>query len=654
MLSSKKPCIALFLFTFSIGSFAQTGQIAIAHPVDNISVDGDLSDWPDDMVSYPIGGENGELWGDKPMDSTDFSATFKIGYNKKDKAIYIGVSVQDESFIIDKNENADFNTHDGNEIYLDIMHYPNGSPVIMRGVYGQTNTSFGYLPKIPEPLLKYREEGKNRYYEWKFLLGEYFDQYKSIGFDISVSDKDEDGSFSWLAWGKETGKMSSYNRLGDVFMLSEEVRFGKIEGTVGYDKSTKGKAKSVKIVSQENPNFWTQAIINDQGKYFCSLPQGKYIITPSSSVKSNFDESNPVIVEAKNKQTIKAKPLQVSMITPPSSLIGKEGVLKKEGMLNEEELEQFVTSYMKFYHIPGLSLAIVKDNKIIYTGAFGKKVAGFDDAVNKETLFEAASLTKPIFSYTVNRLAERGIIDLNKPLYEYFPYEPIAYDERYKLITARIVLSHRTGFPNWRSENEDRKLNINFTPGTAYRYSGEGFEYLKYVVQHITGKKIEEIIKEEVFTPLGIKNAQLTWTQDDNQSLIALPHTDGSTLRPKRIWRNPVVSSSLHINAENYCKFLLDLVNGAGLSEERHTDIFTIHSQPPANSSDSPMGLGVFIMETSDGLSYGHGGSNTGFTSNAVMYEKGKMGYVFLVNNQEAYPFDLALKAYLIEGNDGK
>ena len=91
-------------------------------------------------------------------------------------------------------------------------------------------------------------------------------------------------------------------------------------------------------------------------------------------------------------------------------------------------------------------------------------------------------------------------------MYTYLPFEEIEHDERYKLITARHVLSHQTGFPNWASMNPDGKIDIKFIPGTAYGYSGEGYEYLKRVVTKVTGKDIETILKEEVLDPLSLKN----------------------------------------------------------------------------------------------------------------------------------------------------
>ena len=118
-------------------------------------------------------------------------------------------------------------------------------------------------------------------------------------------------------------------------------------------------------------------------------------------------------------------------------------------------------------------------------------------------------MTKPLFAYIVLRLVDRGVLNLDTPLYTYLPYEDIAHDERYKLITARMVLTHRTGFPNWRSG----KLEIKFTPGTEVSYSGEGFVYLGKVVERLTGKKLAELSQQEVFTPLGIENASLVWNE---------------------------------------------------------------------------------------------------------------------------------------------
>ena len=103
---------------------------------------------------------------------------------------------------------------------------------------------------------------------------------------------------------------------------------------------------------------------------------------------------------------------------------------------------------------------------------------------------------------------EEGKLDLDRPLYKYYPYPDIAHDERYKQITARMVLSHQAGFPNWR-EDDGGQLKIHFEPGTDYRYSGEGYQYLALVLREITGTDwagLEALFQERVAEPLGLEH----------------------------------------------------------------------------------------------------------------------------------------------------
>lgn len=141
---------------------------------------------------------------------------------------------------------------------------------------------------------------------------------------------------------------------------------------------------------------------------------------------------------------------------------------------------------------------------------FGVKNAKIGLPVTAETVFEAASLSKPVFAYGVLKLIDQGKLGLDVPLTTYLPKPYIDGDERLNKITARIVLSHRTGFPNWRGKPS---LKICFTPGERFSYSGEGYIYLQRVVEHITGKPLNEYITEAVFTPLGMANSSYVWRQ---------------------------------------------------------------------------------------------------------------------------------------------
>jgi CubicO group peptidase (beta-lactamase class C family) len=206
-----------------------------------------------------------------------------------------------------------------------------------------------------------------------------------------------------------------------------------------------------------------------------------------------------------------------------------------------------------------------------------------------------------------------------------------------------MVLTHRTGFPNWR----EGKLDIKFTPGTQALYSGEGFVYLGKVVEKLTGKKLVDLCREEAFAPLGIENASLVWN-DNVARLTAAPHAGRSPLSKGRPGA-PNVAASLHIDAGNYAKFLIAVLQGKGLSEAISKEMLRPQSKVPDHEKAS-WGLGIAIERTPFGVTYGHGGKNTGFTSNSIMLKDGGLGYVVLVNNDDVKTIDNALLADLIAG----
>jgi len=151
-----------------------------------------------------------------------------------------------------------------------------------------------------------------------------------------------------------------------------------------------------------------------------------------------------------------------------------------------DSINIFLKARMDSLNIPGLSIAIINNSKVVYRQTFGYANLEKKIPVTNKTIFEGASISKSVFAFFAMKHVEEGKLDLDKPLYEYLPYPDIEYDERYKKITARIVLSHRSGFPNWRENEKDKKLKIKFEPGTAYEYSGEGYQYLAMVLKHKT------------------------------------------------------------------------------------------------------------------------------------------------------------------------
>jgi CubicO group peptidase (beta-lactamase class C family) len=178
--------------------------------------------------------------------------------------------------------------------------------------------------------------------------------------------------------------------------------------------------------------------------------------------------------------------------------------------------------WMRLANVPGVSLAIVERGGTTARG-FGVTRAGGTEAVNADTVFEAASLSKPVFAYLVLRLAAEGALDLDRPLGEYVDL-PNPSDAAARAITARQALSHTTGWRNWRTAR-DHVLTADFAPGSRFGYSGEGYYFLQRVVERVTGRGIVRLTRERVFEPLGMRRSAYM-SRPDLEVNRAEPHNN--------------------------------------------------------------------------------------------------------------------------------
>src|SRR5678816_1271441 len=164
--------------------------------------------------------------------------------------------------------------------------------------------------------------------------------------------------------------------------------------------------------------------------------------------------------------------LMLTLSIPCASQALQSGANGTEARTNTvQALEKEVPSLMAKADIPGLSIALIKDGKPYWNHGFGVKNSQTKEPVTAETVFEAASLTKPVFAYAVLKLVDSGKLDLDTPLNKYLPgrYD-VGDDPRLDQMTARHVLSHTTGFPNWRPRGS-ATIKMYFTPGDHFSYS---------------------------------------------------------------------------------------------------------------------------------------------------------------------------------------
>ena len=394
-------------------------------------------------------------------------------------------------------------------------------------------------------------------------------------------------------------EFSSTGNLGDIILLPANAKLATVSGKVNWDKPTKTPLPGqVRFQSTQNTRLWVQTTLDSTGTYSAELPAGKYEVTLGEVYyqhEENLYETAPgkrVIVDAPSSGAITAAAITIPS-DPVPDLIPAKGYFMISTRLKQVKYDRFIETYRKYYNIPGVSLALIKDGKVVYHKTYGVANTMTGQKVDENTLFEAASITKPVFSFAVLRLAERGIVDLDKPLYLYLPYEDIAYDDRYKLMTARHVLTHRTGFPNWRWGNEDRKLNLRFTPGTDYNYSGEGFEYLKMVVEKITGKKVEQVLQEEVITPIGLYHTFFS-KNDSLQRMVAYGHYNGLPSN-NELNESPGMAYSMHTEAKIFTRFMLYMLEQKGLKSQTYDTMFQKHSDFKYDSTDEKPKYPVYM-----------------------------------------------------------
>ena len=423
----------------------------------------------------------------------------------------------------------------------------------------------------------------------------------------------------------------------------------KIAGSFLWkDTSIKGYPSKVKIISLEtkaDPIFHS---VDSLGKFSFHLTKGKYSIKSELNYYwmgeelIRIDEKKSTITrEINSDQTIK---ILLDTIGWPNRSFEK-GVLVSE-KIDFKKIDEFMKERMEFFEIPGATLSLIKDNKVIYSQIYGVTNANTQQPVTSQTLFEAGSITKLVFAFAVMRLYERGEIDLDKPIYKYMPLEEYFEDERYKLLTPRIILSHQSGLSNWPRKNENGKYPFRFTPGEKYGYSGRAFEFLKMTLESITSKPIETILKEEVLEPLQISDMYFK----GNEMIEKYGSNGHKKYIPSPIFmaKRTMVAYTLQTKSEALAKFAIALSEKKGLKKETYNEMLKIHSQ---REDGTRWGLGVRIEDSPLGVNYGHSGSTgRGFIGNLVYYKNG-VGYTVITNAQMGGYLSLPLlNEFLITG----
>lgn len=310
------------------------------------------------------------------------------------------------------------------------------------------------------------------------------------------------------------------------------------------------------------------------------------------------------------------------------------------------DYQRKVQSWLTTYKVPAVGIGIINNGEIRQVMVFGDLKES--DPAPYNTIFQVASLTKPVTAMLTLKLVSIGQWQLDEPLYKYWTDPDVINDPRHLKLTTRHILTHQTGFDNWRWNNSSKKLIFNFDPGTKFKYSGEGFEYLKHALEHKFNMPLNSLADSILFQPLKMYDTWYVWNDNIDTSRYAVPHdTIGNMFD---IPKNPVpfASDFLKTTIENYCIFGTTFINGAGLSEDVYKDM--IRPQSTISKYES-FGLGWGIMKDLSNGEFAliHGGDDAGSHTIVILLPMSKRGLVVFTNGEKGTE---VIKKTIIESLD--
>ena len=323
---------------------------------------------------------------------------------------------------------------------------------------------------------------------------------------------------------------------------------------------------------------------------------------------------------------------QQSASVSPAVLPAKAAIAK---------LQTDIPSLLQQADVPGLSIALIRNGKLVWSGAFGVSNADTKKPVDANTVFEAASLSKPVFAYAVMKLVDEGKLALDSPLNGYLGNNyDVVNDDRINLITARRVLSHTSGFPNWRGNDRTKTLLIHFKPGEKFSYSGEGMVYLSRVVEKITGLRFEEFMQQYALRPLGMTASSYIW-RSRYDSLKAYRHDllgrlSGRNQPPDgkedTAHDDGNAAASLQTTAVDYARFVIALMKGYGLKKATWQQMLTPQIRVDSIYPPIAWGLGIGLETMPEGEYLWHWGDNGDAKAYVTAFLPEKNAVVYFAN----------------------
>jgi CubicO group peptidase (beta-lactamase class C family) len=326
--------------------------------------------------------------------------------------------------------------------------------------------------------------------------------------------------------------------------------------------------------------------------------------------------------------------------------------------LSAEAIDREVNALMGSAQVAGLQLALISRGHVTYANVYGWRDAAKKWPMTRSTVTYGASLTKAAFGFLVMQLVDERRIDLDKPIAVYLPkplptyprYADLAHDERWRRLTMRMLMSHTTGFANFRFIEPDRKLRFHHDPGTRYGYSGEGILLAQFVLESGLGLDVGAEMRKRIFDRFGMARSSMTWRADFEANYAENYQADGAPY-PHRRWDKVGAAGSLDTTAVDFAAFAAAAVRGEGLSRKaraemigRHVEVdserqFPTLGQPRTDrwkGIELGYGIGWGVFQTPYGQAFFKEGHDEGTANYVLCVAPEKACIVMLANDVRA------------------
>lgn len=314
-------------------------------------------------------------------------------------------------------------------------------------------------------------------------------------------------------------------------------------------------------------------------------------------------------------------------------------------------VQQTLQLLAKKHRICGVAVAVIKNRRLDRIDTATGCVPAL--TVHADSVFQAASLSKPVFAYAVLKLVAQGKLELDAPIVKYLPqgyrhqHNPLhvapndlVTDPRLQAITVRMALNHTSGLPGWAFG----ALSFESTPGTTFSYSGEGYMLLQRAVEAVTAQPLDRFMASHIFQPLAMTRSGYVLTEPSAQHLLPGTKANGKP-RSTLDWTTPVAAASLFTTASDYGKFLVAMLNDEALIKQI--------SALPAEVDPSLglyWGLGWGIEDRRDDAYFWHWGNNPGYRAFTIASVRGGNGFVMLTNSENGLELAQPLAQKILPG----